>query len=197
MPDVLKMRAVQIRDLALSNGWHFVFKELVFLHRPAIVVEKDLSEIPSTHEVLDGSGLKVVEINETLLADSTYEFSLKRMRLKAKAQPGTGLRRSCACKVGISSSGIRGTGPRIPWRALASCTQTSDGLDSNAGQKITHTLLIFSSYPASANVGYPQRSRTAPCCIFVQGDSPRPMGSTGPTRLCTRVTKQMEKAARS
>lgn len=84
MLDILKMRAVQIRDLALSNGWRFVFKEMIFLHRPAIVVEKDLSEIPACHEVLAKSGLRVVEIDENLLADRTYKFSLESRRLKAK-----------------------------------------------------------------------------------------------------------------
>jgi hypothetical protein len=84
MLDILKMRAAQFRDLARLNGWRFVLKELVFLHRPAIVVEKDLSEIPDRPEVLVSFGLKVVEINEDLLADRNYEFALKSRRLKAQ-----------------------------------------------------------------------------------------------------------------
>lgn len=84
MLGVLKMRAVQIRDLARSNGWRFVLKEMLFLHRSAIVVEKDLGEIPACDEVLARCGLKVIEVDENLLSNSSYKFSLESRRLKAE-----------------------------------------------------------------------------------------------------------------
>jgi hypothetical protein len=83
MFNVLKMRMAQIRDLAQSKGWHFVFKEMVFLHRTAIVVEKDLSEISDRPEALANTDLKVVELNQELLATDTYDFALKSRKLKA------------------------------------------------------------------------------------------------------------------
>jgi hypothetical protein len=83
MLDLLKMRAVQIRDLAQSKGWRFVFRETMFLHRTAIIVEKDLSEIPDRPEALASTGLKVVELNQELLATDTYDFALESRKLKA------------------------------------------------------------------------------------------------------------------
>lgn len=83
MFNVLKMRAAQIRDLAQSNGWRFILKELVFRHRIAIVVEKNLSEIPDDPRLLAGSNLKVVEINPDLLTNNSYNFALESRKLKA------------------------------------------------------------------------------------------------------------------
>lgn len=78
-----KMRVAQVRDLAQSNGWHFVLKELIFLHRIAIVVEKDLSEIPDRSEALAAANLQVLEIDHDLLENAQYKFALESRRLKA------------------------------------------------------------------------------------------------------------------
>jgi hypothetical protein len=83
MFNVFKMRASQIRDLAQSKGWRVVFKEMFFLHRTAILVEKDLREIPDHPEVLASADLKVVELDQKLLASGTYSFALKSRELKA------------------------------------------------------------------------------------------------------------------
>lgn len=54
---ILKMRMTQIAELVQSNGWHFVLKEMLFRHRTAILVEKNLFEIPDHPEILAGSNL--------------------------------------------------------------------------------------------------------------------------------------------
>jgi hypothetical protein len=83
MFDALKMRAAQIRDLAQSNGWRFILGEMVFLHRIAIVVEKDLREIADNTKLLASSDLRVVEIDPDLLARGSYDFALESRKLKA------------------------------------------------------------------------------------------------------------------
>lgn len=91
MFDRLKMRVTQITEIVQSNGWGFVFKEMVFLHRIAIVVEKDLCEIPDHPEVLARSSMKVVEINNDMIERNIYDFALRSRRLKALRN----LRRGC------------------------------------------------------------------------------------------------------
>jgi hypothetical protein len=83
MLDTIKMRVVQIRDMAQSNGWHFVLKEMIFRHRCAILVEKDLGEIQDRSEVLANASLRAVEIDRDLLANGELEFTLPNRRLKA------------------------------------------------------------------------------------------------------------------
>jgi len=80
--DVVKMRLAQIGDLARYNGWSFVLKELAFVNRTAVVVEKDLSEIADRAEPLASANLQVVEIDQKLLA-APYRFSSNSRRLKA------------------------------------------------------------------------------------------------------------------
>jgi hypothetical protein len=83
MFNAFKMRMAQVKDLAQSNGWRFVLKEVIFLERTAIVVEKDLSEVPDQPEVFAAGNLKVVEIDQDLLKNDRYEFALESRRLKA------------------------------------------------------------------------------------------------------------------
>jgi GNAT superfamily N-acetyltransferase len=77
------MRLAQIADLARSNGWSSVLKEMIFFHRTAIVVEKDLWEIADRPEALASSNLRVVEIDRQMLASGVYHFAIKSRRLKA------------------------------------------------------------------------------------------------------------------
>jgi len=81
--DVVKMRLVQIADMARSNGWASVLREMVFLHRTAIVVEKDLSEITDRPELLANSKMQVVEIDRNMLFSGAYRFALRSRKLKA------------------------------------------------------------------------------------------------------------------
>jgi len=83
MLEIIKMRFAQIADLAKSNGWAFVLKEMFFFHRTAIVVEKDLSEIADRPELPADSNLRVVEIDKALLYSGAYDFALRSRRLKA------------------------------------------------------------------------------------------------------------------
>lgn len=56
---------------------------MVFLHRRAIVVEKDRSEIANRSEVLASANLKVVEVDENMLSSGDYCFALRSRWLKA------------------------------------------------------------------------------------------------------------------
>jgi hypothetical protein len=77
------MRIAQIADLAGSNGWASVLREVAFFHRTAIVVEKDLSEIADHPEVLARSNLRVLEVDRNMLSCGAYRFALPSRRLKA------------------------------------------------------------------------------------------------------------------
>ena len=81
--DAVKLRCAQILELATSKGWSSVFRELVFLNRTAIVVEKDLSEIKERPEVLANANLDVLEINENMLSSNAYHFAIRSRGLKA------------------------------------------------------------------------------------------------------------------
>jgi hypothetical protein len=83
MLHILKMRAVQIRDLVRSNGLRSVLKEVVFFQRIAMVVEKDLGEIQDRPEVLVNSNLRIVELDLGLLTSDVFEFTLPSRKLKA------------------------------------------------------------------------------------------------------------------
>lgn len=83
MLDVVKMRLVQIAYMARSNGWASVLREMVFLHRTAIVVEKDLWEIADRPELLASANMRVVEIDRNMLSSGAYRFALRSRRLKA------------------------------------------------------------------------------------------------------------------
>jgi hypothetical protein len=81
--DVVKMRLAQIADLAKASGWASVVKELVFLHRTAIVVEKNLSEIADRPDQLTNSRLRVIELHKDAICSGTYQFALRSRKLKA------------------------------------------------------------------------------------------------------------------
>jgi len=81
--DVVKMRLAQIADLARSNGWPSVLREMVFVHRTAIVVEKDLFEIADRPQQFASSGLRVVEIDKDMLSSEAYRFAVRSRKLKA------------------------------------------------------------------------------------------------------------------
>jgi len=46
----VRMRITQVADVVRSSGWRSLLKEVFFLERTAIVVEKDLSELTGTFE---------------------------------------------------------------------------------------------------------------------------------------------------
>jgi hypothetical protein len=77
------MRFAQIADLVRSNGWASLRRELVFLRRTAIVVEKDLSEVKDRSGPLESSELKLLEIDDQMLASGNYRFAVRNRYLKA------------------------------------------------------------------------------------------------------------------
>lgn len=83
MLNLAKMRFIQISDLVRSSGWTSLVRELVFLNRTAIVVEKDLSEVKERSEPLERSKLKLLEIDNEMLSSGSYRFAVKHRYLKA------------------------------------------------------------------------------------------------------------------
>jgi len=78
-----RMRVAQVADLVRSDGWRSLFKEVLFLKRIAIVVEKDLSELTERTEPLTSAKLKVLEISMDMLRSGSYRFAVPFRHLKA------------------------------------------------------------------------------------------------------------------
>jgi len=70
-------------ELVRSKGWTSLMRELVFLHRTAIVVEKDLSEVTERLGPLESSKLKLLEIDNEMLSSGRYRFAVENRYLKA------------------------------------------------------------------------------------------------------------------
>jgi hypothetical protein len=83
MLDVVKMRVAQISELVRSTGWTSVLRELVFLKRTAILVEKDLSKVTERSGPLESSKLKLLEIDNEMLSSGSYRFAVRHRYLKA------------------------------------------------------------------------------------------------------------------
>jgi hypothetical protein len=83
MLNVVRMRLAQVADLVRSNGWSFLFREVLFLKRTAIVVEKDLAELTERSESLASEKLKLLEIDKDMLSSGMYCFSVRYRYLKA------------------------------------------------------------------------------------------------------------------
>jgi GNAT superfamily N-acetyltransferase len=79
----VRMRIAQVVDLVRSNGWRSLFKEVVFLKRIAIVVEKDLSELTERSKPLADAKLKLLEIDKDMLSSGVYRFAVTSRYLKA------------------------------------------------------------------------------------------------------------------
>jgi len=83
MLDLITMRFAQMSELVRSTGWTSLMKELVFLKRTAIVVEKDLSEVAERSGPLESSNLKLLEIDSAMLSSGSYHFAVRNRYLKA------------------------------------------------------------------------------------------------------------------
>lgn len=81
--DSLKLRLAQISEMARSNGWMSVVKEMIFFNRIAIVVEKDLSEIVEHPELLQALKMTVIKIDTEMLSSGNYYFAVRSRQLKA------------------------------------------------------------------------------------------------------------------
>jgi GNAT superfamily N-acetyltransferase len=79
----VRMRIAQVADHVRSNGWSSLFKEVVFLKRTAIVVEKDLSELTERPKPLVSAKLKLLEIDKDMLSSGVYRFAVTSRYLKA------------------------------------------------------------------------------------------------------------------
>jgi hypothetical protein len=83
MLDLLRMRASQIADVLRTDGWAALRKQVAYLNRSAIVVEKDLAEIVDRPAPLKAANLSVIELELNSVASGEYRFALASRRLKA------------------------------------------------------------------------------------------------------------------
>jgi hypothetical protein len=83
MLSAVRMRLAQVADLVRSNGWTSLLREIFFLKRTAIVVEKDLSELTERPGPLASAKLKLLEIDEDMLSSGIYRFAVEYRYLKA------------------------------------------------------------------------------------------------------------------
>jgi GNAT superfamily N-acetyltransferase len=83
MLDPLKMRFAQISELVRSSGWTSLMRELVFLKRTAVVVEKDLAELRERPGPLENANLKLLALDDKMVSSDSYQFSSKHRYLKA------------------------------------------------------------------------------------------------------------------
>jgi hypothetical protein len=83
MLNTIKLRAAQIADAVKSDGWSSLLKQAVFFRRPAIVVEKDLSEVVERPKPLASAGLTLLEIDKQTLASGAYSFAVPYRGRKA------------------------------------------------------------------------------------------------------------------
>jgi hypothetical protein len=82
MFDLLKMRVAQIADVLRTEGWSFLRKQVAYLNRSAIVVEKKLAEIVDRPVTLAAANLQVVEFDRDSVAFGAYRFALLSRQLK-------------------------------------------------------------------------------------------------------------------
>src|SRR5258708_8988434 len=83
MLNEVRMRITQVADVVRSSGWRSVLKEVFFLERTGIVVEKDLSELTERSKPLASANLKLLEIDKDMLASGIYRFAVNSRYLKA------------------------------------------------------------------------------------------------------------------
>jgi GNAT superfamily N-acetyltransferase len=79
----LKMRLLHIAETIRFNGVAFLLRELVYRHREAIVVEKDLSSVASPEEALRQVNVHIEEITAPVLARHALQFPVRNRALKA------------------------------------------------------------------------------------------------------------------
>jgi len=84
MFDVLRLRAAQVADVLRTDGWIFLCKQVAYLNRSAIVVEKEFAEVVDRSAPLQAAGLRVVELERNSVASGAVRFALASRRLKAR-----------------------------------------------------------------------------------------------------------------
>ena len=84
------MRAVQIYEFILSQGWNAFFKEVLYWNRKATVVEKDLSEARFREEIFRDANVEFVELHPETFSKCKFVYVFKNRYLKAMHYFGRG-----------------------------------------------------------------------------------------------------------
>jgi len=83
MLETVKMRWAENVYLIRSNGLSSFLREMFFVGRRCILVQKELTEVIDRPEPLTMAGMKVLGIDEAVLTSGLYQFSLKHRHLRA------------------------------------------------------------------------------------------------------------------
>jgi hypothetical protein len=83
MLNTLAMRLTQVAEGIKAEGWASTVREVIFLGRTAVFVEKDLADIVDRPAPLANAGLELLEIDDRVASSGAYRFSLKNRHLKA------------------------------------------------------------------------------------------------------------------
>ena len=83
MINLLIMRVIQILEFIRSNSWSSFLREVVYINRKAIVVEKDLHEVNDSTDFLQRSNIQFIEITPETYANNNYQYLFKNRYLKA------------------------------------------------------------------------------------------------------------------
>ena len=83
MINLVVMRVIQIYEFIRSNGWSSFLREIVYINRKAIVVEKKLLEVNNSTDFLQRSNIKFIEITPETFANDNYQYLFKNRYLKA------------------------------------------------------------------------------------------------------------------
>jgi len=83
MIHTVKMRIIQVYEFIRSNGWLSFLREVIYINRKAIVVEKNLHEVNDSVDLLQRSDVSFIEITSETFTNNNYRYLLKNRYLKA------------------------------------------------------------------------------------------------------------------
>lgn len=78
-----KMRLYHIAETIRFNGLLYLFREIMYRNREAILVEKDLSSLQSQEDALRRAGLHIEEITRPAITSHALQYRVKNRFLKA------------------------------------------------------------------------------------------------------------------
>ena len=83
MISVIFMRLVQVLDFLKTNDLASFVREVIYLNRKAILIEKNLVEVNNTWIKLQKSNIMFEEINTDTFSEKKYRFPVKNRYFKA------------------------------------------------------------------------------------------------------------------
>ncbi len=83
MVNYIKMRLYHIAETIRFNGIAYLWHEIVYRKREAILVEKDLFAVQTSENAFRRAGVRIEEITRSAIANYSLQFPVKNRFLKA------------------------------------------------------------------------------------------------------------------